>query len=144
MKKIYVAAVVTGLLVGLVAAPAFAGTAYGNWLYQTTVNPNQRGRSIVVTGQNGGAAQSQQGPNNGTVQSGWSGALPRALNSGGVIAQGNWCYNSGSLSSGAVVGCSVNFSGNGSYKSQGLLRAYNGSGYNTYTSPATTYQNIPG
>lgn len=144
-KKLYAVALAVGLLVGFVAPSASAGTAYGTWLYNTTNGVQYQGRSIIITGSASGSAQTVQGPTSTSVPSGWAGALPRAYNSGGGLkAQGSWCYNSGTLPAGGVVGCSVGFSGNGTYNSTGLLAAWLGSAYNTYTSLQSPNQSIPG
>lgn len=134
---------VLALLLGLTVAvtAAHAATAHGNWRSYGPVNgwSYEHRAHITVPFPSGGIVAATTG---GNAPTGYIGINPRSYTaSGQLCAFGSWAYNDGPASR---YGGSSGFTncGRGNYYGQGLTRAYNGNGYNTYTtlrSPQLTW-----
>jgi hypothetical protein len=131
----------TVCVIALSAVPAYANTTEcGSWGYYGPIKGyNYQNQSCIVfnTGSAGSYGsiwvETQHGAN---VPSGWMGEQPRVFTSNGAVCiAGSWYYNSGSASGiGDAVYRPAATCGSGYYYSAGLTRAWNGYGYDTYSS----------
>jgi len=141
--RVAIGAALAGLILGLSAGPALAGTAYSSWGYFSVAGTSYRNMAYVyadTTGSGSAKASTDAGPTSGTVGSGWVGARGRLFTSGGSLScEGSNTYNSSSLTTSQVVtGASCWRYSHGAWYSYGVALGWNGSGYNsvyTFVSP---------
>lgn len=139
-RKVLAAVLLSGVLVGIAAAPATAGTAYGSWGGYSAGGVSYQNRAYIYTTSGQARAYTQAGPTSTTVASGWVGARGRLFTSGGALScEGVNDYSTISLTAGATwSGLSCLRSATGAWYSYGVSLGWNGSGYNsvyTFLSP---------
>lgn len=136
------AALLTGLMVG---GGFTAATAVGQATSQTasfTVNGKTyrdfalvKTTSTVATGETRGWGLT-------TVSAGWLGVNGRLFrSSGAMVGESGFYYNGSTMAGGTVLINGVDYVTTGTFYSYGVVRGWNGSGYNSYYTFKTPYQN---
>jgi hypothetical protein len=127
------------------AVPAYASSVEGSRGYYGPIDGHsyENWNTLYNEGESGSwgyiKVATQQGS---TVPAGWMGGDPRIYKEGGALClDPGWTYNSESTSSIAFWSGSgiADQCGSGNYYSSGASRAWDGSGYDTYSSFASLY-----
>lgn len=128
------------------ASVALAGSVWGPWSDVFTVNGvSYKDRNWISTAPGSSSEAETYLSAGSSVVTGHLGALARLYvdyGNGNIVLcrQSAWQYNPVAGTAMAAViqpGCGPNLP----YKSEGQVRVWNGSGYNTYDTPASPYQN---
>ena len=141
--KAAVIAFLLGILFSASATAAFAATATSPWYYYGPyLGYSYQNQAEVDSGSGVWATTYVQTQDSSTVPTGYVAAWAGLYDSSGQVVEssGNWIYNSEPVGGMSVL--SPSYYSSGAYTSKGYTAAYNGNGYNsftTYTSPAINY-----
>ncbi len=137
-SKMFSAFLVGALLFTSIGVALADSSTMGTWISFSANGKNYDSVSYCYTYTNIGADSATQVNLKGTAAVGDMGAMARLYNSSGTLkVSSTWSYNTNTGTNKALLVYTGRNLGSEYYYGQGQARAYNGNGYNTYTTNRT-------